>query len=162
MSKLNTNDPAESALVNSKFLGRSVDDETTGVLGLNAASSGDQVTNAQLQINTNKFNLLADQTVSASGTFLFDEVSMFQIKRIEGNGGAVTVASEPFGSSPNLPDGTIIYLIGQDDTNTVTIEHNDSTDGCLLNGDATLLKGYCLQLFWDAGLERFIDVGRNF
>jgi len=165
MSKLNFKDPAESALVNSKFLGRSVDDETTDKLGLNdpdTVTSGDAIANVQRQINENQNKLLADQDVASLGTLLTDSIARTQIKRVQGDGLAVVTSSTPFGASPSILDGTIIYIIGKDDTNTVTIEHNDATDGCLLNGNATLLNGYSLQLIWSASIDRFIELGRNF
>jgi len=164
MSKLNFKDPAESALVNSKFLGRSVDDETTGKLSLSDpdTASGDAVANLQLQVNKNATKVLADQDIPDTGEFLFNEISMTQIKRVQGDGLAITVSSTPFGASPSLQDKTIFYIIGKSDTNTVTIEHNDIADGCLLNGNATLLNGYSLQLIWIAGDSRFIELGRNF
>lgn len=165
MSKLNFKDPAESALVNSKFLGRSVDDETTGKLGLNdpdTATSGDAITNTQLEINKAKPKVLADQDVPSLGELLSDNKAMTQIKRVQGDGAAIVTSSTPFGASPDLQDKTIFYIIGKSDTNTVTIEHNDITDGCLLNGDATLLNGYSLQLIWLADDDRFLELGRNF
>ena len=164
MSKLNYKDPAESALVNSKFVGRDVDDSMSGKIDLTnvESASGDSITNIQRQLNENKTKLLATQSISISGEFNSDSISKQQIIRASGNATAVTVSSTPFGASPDIQDGTIIYIIGQDDTNTITIEHNDITDGCLLNGDATLSKGYSLQLFYDNGLDRFIELGRNF
>ena len=104
MSKLNFKDPAESALVNSKFLGRSVDDETTGKLSLSDpdTASGDAVANLQLQVNKNATKVLADQDIPDTGEFLFNEISMTQIKRVQGDGLAVTVSSTPFGASPSL------------------------------------------------------------
>lgn len=164
MSKLNFKDPAESALVNSKFLGRSVDDETTGKLGLNDpdTASGDAVANLQLQVNKNATKVLADQDIPDAGEFLFNEISMTQIKRVQGDGLAITVSSTPFGVSPTLQDKTIFYIIGKSDTEPVTIEHNDIAYGCLLNGNARLLNGYSLQLIWIAGDARFIELGRNF
>jgi hypothetical protein len=164
MSKLNFKDPAESALVNSKFVGRTVDDSMTGKIDLNnvAPESGDAITNMQRQINENKSALLGDQTLINGDSLLADSISKQQVKRVIGDSAAIIVNSLPFGATPDIQDGTIIYIIGKDDTNTVTIEHNDINDGCLLNGDATLLRGYCIQLFWDAGARRFIDIGRNF
>lgn len=164
MSKLNFKDPAESALVNDAFIGRSVDDETTGKLDLSnvEVASGDAIVNLQRQVNENKNKLLGDQTVTASGELLADNISKTQIKRVVGNAAPVTVSSTPFGATPDIQDGTIFYVIGKDDTNTVTIEHNDIDDGALLNGGAELKLGYCLQLMWNSSIKRFIDIGRNF
>ena len=163
MSKLNYKDPAESALVNSAFLGRSVDDATTGKLDLSNVESvsGDAIVNLQRQVNANKNNLLSDQSVASNGVFLYDTISKTQVKRIVGIG-SINANAIPFGSTPDLQDGTIFYILGKDDANTVTITHNDADDGCLLNGDAELKKGYCLQLLWNASIKRFIDIGRNF
>lgn len=162
--KLNFKDPAESALVNGVFLGRDTDDATTGKIDLSNSdvASGDSITNIQRQLNENKTKLLDDQTVPSAGILLADNISKVQIKRVVGDAAAITVNALPFGSSPDIPDGAIIYVIGQDDTNTVTINHNDVDDGTLLNGNIELLKGYVLQLFWDANISRFIELGRNF
>lgn len=164
MSKLNFKDPADSALVNSKYVGRLGDDETIGKLDLAniETESGDSIVNLQRQVNENKNKLLPNQALTASGEMLTDSISKTQIVRVSGDSAAITTALLPFGASPDIQDGTILYVIGQDDINTVTISHNDNQDGTLLNGNATLLKGYCLQLFWDATQERFIDIGRNF
>ena len=164
MSKLNFKDPAESALVNAAFVGRTVDDEMSGKIDLTNTdtASGDSITNMQRQINENKTKLLANQSIDPVGTLTADNISKVQIIRVEGSAAPVTVSTTPFGASPDIQDGTILYIIGQSDTNTVTIEHNNIADGTLLNGNATLKQGFCLQLFWDAGLGRFIDIGRNF
>lgn len=164
MAKLNFKDPAESELVNNAFLGRTSDDETTGKLDLSNPDtvSGDSVTNLQRQVNENKTKLLADQDVIDTGTLLADPIAKQQIKRIQGDSAAVILSTTPFGASPDIQDGTIFYIIGKDSTNTVTITHEDITDGCLLNGDATLELGYSLQLFYSSTIDRFIELGRNF
>ena len=54
MPKLNFKDPAESALVNSAFLGRTSDDTATGVISLDNITdpnSGDTINNTQQYIN---------------------------------------------------------------------------------------------------------------
>jgi hypothetical protein len=164
MAKLNFKDPAESELVNNAFLGRTEDDQTTGKLDLvnPDAVSGDSITNLQRQVNENKTKLLADQDLVSSGELLFDNLSKQQIKRVQGDGAAVTLSTTPFGASPDIQDGTIFYIIGKDSTNTVTLTYQDITDGCLLNGDATLELGYSLQLFYSLTMNRFIELGRNF
>jgi hypothetical protein len=162
--KLNFKDPAESTLVNTKFLGRLGDDETVGKLDLSNVdpTSGDAIINIQRQLNENKLKVMVAQSVTAGGILLSDNISKMQIKNVTGTPGAVTASSTPFGSAPDIQDGTIFYIIGQSDSNPVTIEYNDSDDGCLLNGDAMLLRGYTLQLLWDATAKRFYDIGRNF
>jgi len=87
---------------------------------------------------------------------------MYQYRRIESTGGAITLDSTPFNAASLPEPSTIILLVGVSDTDTVTLTYDDSQYGCLVNGNATLLRGYTLQLMYDDILERFIEMGRNF
>lgn len=165
MPKVNFKDPAESDIVNQAFVGRTVDDEMSGKYDMtNAeAESGDSVTNVQRKLNENSIRLDAAQTPSGGGELLTNNIARFQIIRVSGDGSPVTLSNTPFGAAPDIQDGTIFLIVGQDDTNTVTINHNDADDGFLLNGNATLLKGYSLVVYWDSNLQRGIQIaGRNF
>jgi hypothetical protein len=102
----------------------------------------------------------SSEEISASGTITL--LSGFDmIIKIEGDGSAVTASTTPFGVTPP-GGGTVIRLIGQDATNTVTISHNDAENGCILNGNATLGLNDILSLYYDADAERYIELNRNF
>ena len=101
------------------------------------------------------------ENISASGT-ITSLTSGVQYRPIQGAGGAVTTSGTPFGTSLEWQTGTTVILRGLSDTNTVTIANNDATDGVILNGDATLLEHYVLELVYDATAERWVERGRNF
>jgi hypothetical protein len=60
-----------------------------------------------------------------------------------------------------LPDGARVSILGTSDTNTLTVQSNDSANGILLNGQIELGRGSRLELEWDAGLARYVEVCRN-
>lgn len=103
----------------------------------------------------------AAETISASGT-ITTLASGIQYRPIAGNGGAVTTATAPFGTSIQWQDGTTIILKGTDATNTVTINHSDTTDGPILNGNAVIGLNDILELIYDSSIERWVERGRNF
>lgn len=78
-----------------------------------------------------------------------------QTFRVQGASGAITLSSTPFSGGPPC-DGAMIYLIGNDDANTVTISQNDSADGCLMDGNVTLTKGKTLGLMYSSSLARYV------
>jgi len=103
----------------------------------------------------------ATETISAAGT-ISSTSSGIQSRPVVGDGGAVTASGTPFGTSINWQNGTMIVLRGTDATNTVRIDHNDVTDGAILNGTATLGENDILSLVYDSNAERWIEVSRNF
>ena len=104
--------------------------------------------------------ILANQDIGASGTISVNNVS-FQLVKVTGDAGAQSASTTPFSGS-TIPDGSIIMLLGQDDTNTVTISHNDNDGGCILFGNATLKESYILKLIYDSTADRFYEITRNF
>lgn len=101
------------------------------------------------------------ETVASGGT-ITTLSSGIQYRPISGNGGAVTTATAPFGTSIQWQDGTTIILKGTDATNTVTINHSDTTDGPILNGNAVIGLNDILELIYDSSIERWVERGRNF
>ena len=162
--------PVSSSNVNSAFTSKTSTSTQSmvGVLDLNHASSGGQVSNVQQEINNIKadyvWRTVVTESIAGSGTITSSKTYLKQYVRVQGSGGAQTASTTPFGSGSvtEWTDGLEIRLVGQDDTNTLTITHNDAQYGVILNGDATLKKYYILNLQYDTTLERWIETSRNF
>lgn len=60
-----------------------------------------------------------------------------------------------------LQDQAEIELTGSDNTNTLIIEHNDASEGFILNGNKDLGQYSKLVLRWDSTFDRFIEVSYN-
>jgi hypothetical protein len=103
--------------------------------------------------------VVANQNITNGGQIALDPAAD-QVLKVTGSGGAVTASITPFSGS--VADGSIVRLEGQDNTNTVTLVHNDAAGGCILNGNATLGKQDTLHLRYDASDDRYIELGRNF
>lgn len=103
---------------------------------------------------------VATQNITASGT-ITTTAKYIQNLKVQGNAGAQTSSTTPFGTATAL-DGIQIRLVGQSDTNLLTIPYSDTNHGCLLNGDAELAKGYVLTLLFDLTALRWYEVSRNF
>ena len=156
------NSPLSSSVANATFMDRTVDTDTQGRLSLidtTNAESGDTVTNAQQRINENSIKQNAAQTLLASESLTLDTIHKLQYFRISGNGTAVTLTTV-FSNTPK--DGTRIFIVGTDDALTITLSQEDVSNGLYINGDATLKRGFMIQLIYDAVLERYFEVGRNF
>ena len=162
--------PVSSSNVNSAFVSKTATTSETmvGVLDLNNGSSGSQVTNVQQKLNdlTNDhiWRTVATFLIVPTSTIDTDKTLYRQYLRIQGIGAVSTDTTMPFGSGSvtEWHDGAEIRLVGQSDSDTVTISHSDTQYGAILNGNATLKKYYILDLVYDSSLERFIEVGRNF
>lgn len=109
----------------------------------------------------NLFNS-SDLTLTVADQIALSIVSGDAIQkwRVQGNVGAITMSTTPF--SGVVADGTEIKIIGNDNTNTVEFTNNDIAGGCILNGNAILLKYYFITLVYDAALDRYIEKSRNF
>jgi len=151
-----------SAIANATFFDKTQDDTTVGKLNManTDTASGDPVNNAQREINISKALVSPATTLGNAAQIATNELSRLQVYRVAGDSAPVVLNTIVFSSQPI--DGAEIIIIGQDDTNTVTINFNDSQNGQYINGNATLKRGYVLRLIWDSGLERFIEIGRNF
>jgi hypothetical protein len=106
------------------------------------------------------FVTYSNQNISAGGTAAISLVVGLQMLRVTGDGAAVTMANAPFGSTAPS-DGTVIELVGQSDTNTVSLVSSDSAKGCLLNGNITLGLGQVLNVQYDSVLDRYLEISRT-
>lgn len=163
------NSQLSSSNVNNAFASKSANNTLVGVLDLNNATSGDQIANVQQKINDIEdttenltWSMTANQTVVAGGTINNSTSDLKQYRRIDGDAGAITASSTPFGSAGGWVDGIEIRLVGTHLTNSVSFVSNDAQYGMILNGDCTLLKYNILTVQYDSTLERFIEVQRNF
>lgn len=101
------------------------------------------------------------QSISSGGDIAITTVASILV-RVAGNAGAQTASTTPFGTDDSLfNDGQEIIIEGTNDTNTVTIQHNDAQYGCILNGDWTGGNHYMLTLVYNETKERFIEKCRN-
>ena len=155
-----------SSVANATFLDRQIDSSAIGKISLlnpDSASHGDTVDSIQLEINKSKRSVNAIIIDIDNGDQItLDEIVMTQYLKIQGLLAPTIINSLPFGNTITPQDYSEIVLVGQDDTNAVTVEHNNSDYGCLLNGDATLQLGYMIVLIYDDNLKRYIEKSRNF
>jgi hypothetical protein len=98
------------------------------------------------------------QSIASGGTITIN-AAIQQFLKVQGNGGAQTVANSPFSSPPS--NGTIILLRGTSNTNTLTIPYSDGNGGCMLNGDCTLGLNDTLTLVYDSAEQRYWELARN-
>lgn len=156
------NSKLSSTVANATWLDKTQDDATVGKISLNNidAVSGASISNAQREINKSSKVVNASTSYLDGDDITLNTISLLQVFRLVGNAAPVTLTSLLFSNQPL--DGTELILIGQDDTNTVTINLNDVQFGQYINGTATLKRGYVLRLIYDAGLERFIEISRSF
>lgn len=151
---------ADQNTFNNAFVSKTADSTVVSVLTLSEPSTS-SVPDAQAAINEAKlFVSTGTLDIAGAGTIGISSESANQVVRVNGSGGAVTTAAEPFGTGSFI-DGATIKVIGTNSTNTVTIENQDISKGVILNGDAILQKYYVLTLVWDATQDRFIEVSRN-
>ena len=101
------------------------------------------------------------QSIASGGTITLNQLYI-QKAIVSGNAAAQTTSTTPFGTSPTWPDGAEITVIGNDDTNTVTIPHNDGANGVILNGPCVLEKYMQIKFNWYSTLSRYVESGRNF
>lgn len=95
----------------------------------------------------------ADSSLAASATL----TPTSPVHRVQGTSAAVTLDTTT-AIADGAYDGQILILIGANDTNTVTIEHNSN---CQLNGDITLTKYDILALHWDDTNSNWIEMYRS-
>jgi len=102
-------------------------------------------------------SLNSDLTLTASDTLAISLVSQDQRWRVQGNSGAVTMSTTPFGSTDPL-DGTRITIIGNSDTNTVTFPWSDVANG-ILRYEKTVGRGDTVTYEYNASLDRYLVIG---
>lgn len=86
-------------------------------------------------------------------------VAGFNKVLVQGGAGAVTLSSFPFGTGTPL-NGTVLLLVGNSSTNTVSININDDAKGFVGNGEVEIFKGSTLTMVYDATLDRWIETAR--
>jgi len=154
--------PVTAAVLNNAYGSKTSDNTYTGVQNLNNGSSGPQVTNVQQAINNSFWQTVATEDIAAGGTVSSDLVNRFQYRRVQASLVAThTLAAEPFGTAGTWSDGTVIRLIGIDDTKKIRINNADIQYGAILNGDLELGKYSSIDLQYDSVLERWLEVGRS-
>lgn len=151
-----------SANINNNLVSKTANSTMAGVLDLNEASSGTRITNVQQEINNQKISTNASATVAGGGTITVSTTQQVQYFRVSGDGGAQSLSSTPFGTGGGWIDGTTVRICGTNDTNTLSLDNNDSANGAILNGDCTLKKYNIITLQWDSELSRWIEISRNF
>ena len=97
--------------------------------------------------------------LTSSGTISIDLNKGLQSFRIQGSAAAVTLANAPFGGVAPTKDGSLIYLVGNHDDNTVTIVFADVANGIFMDGDVTLAKGQVAGFMWVNALTRYVRIG---
>jgi len=103
----------------------------------------------------------ANENISGSGSVTTSTTVGQQVRRVTGNGAAVTLSTTPFGAVGGWSDGLVVRLIGQSSSNTVTVVHNDAANGAILNGDCTLGAYDVIELQWDSTASRWIEIARS-
>ena len=151
-----------SAVANATWLDKTQDDSTIGKLELNNSDivSGAAIANTQREINKNAKAVNSQASLLDADQITLDDLSMSQVFPVIGNGAPVTLNSLLFSNQPI--SGSEITIIGLSDTNTITINFNDVQFGQFTNGNATLKRGFIIRFIYDAGSERFYELGRNF
>lgn len=152
----------DSAVANATFVDATVDDIKEGKLTLRK-SSGDAtaIDDVQNTINYNKRTVYNLESIAAAGAISKNDNVLTQVRRVQGSGTAITVGTQPFGSSASTPDGLMIILRGNSATNTVTLQNSDTQYGAILNGDMTLRVHEQIALMYDAIAERWIEQYRK-
>ena len=103
----------------------------------------------------------SNENISASGSVTSSTTVGQQVRRVTGNGAAVTLSTTPFGSGGGWSHGLVIRLLGQSSTNTVKVVHNDAAKGAILNGDCDLGQHDVIELQYDSTADRWIEIARS-
>lgn len=154
-----------AAVTNSAFVDKNTASTfTNAILDLQNADlvSGAFVYNVQRELNKVLLNVQATQTIVDSTPIVLNEQKGNQLILVVGDGGPVVLSNPPFSASNGFFDGQIVKIVGTDDTNSVTMLFSDSTDGAVLNGNATLQRFQVLTLVYSSELERWLELDRNF
>ncbi len=66
-----------------------------------------------------------------------------------------------FGTINTLPNGWRCRVLGTSDSNTLTINENDASDGWIMGGDIILGRGQYIDFEYNSTLARMVQVGRS-
>ena len=97
-----------------------------------------------------------------SGTSLTPNALSYDQTWTYNGGSAQTFSTTGFGTISGLLDGMRITIVGSSDTNTISIEDSDISDGRLINGNAVLGKGQAITFENNSTLSRMVEISRNF
>jgi hypothetical protein len=128
-------------------------------------------TNDRLPVGTNGQVLVAD-SAEATGLKWSSGVGNWSASNFTGTSFTTTAGFEKFiytGSSAQTltamngskTDGSMIQIVGQSDTNTITINHNDASAGWLMNGTWVGYRGSVITFTYSSGLSRWCEASRS-
>jgi hypothetical protein len=109
--------------------------------------------------SSGEYETYAPEEIGADGGISIDTLAGFQRREVYGDGD-VNASLTPFGSV-DVPDGTVITLIGTDNLNPVTILFNNNDYGAFINGNIRLEQGVSITLQYNATDKRYYEIGRN-
>lgn len=102
----------------------------------------------------------AVQSVTASGSISSSTSDQRQMRHVQGNAAAVTTSTTPFGNTGGWKDGTEILLIGNSDTNSVSIGYNDAAKGIIGNfSTIEITNGKTVECVYSSSLDRWLVKG---
>lgn len=101
------------------------------------------------------------QSVTAAGGISLSGLAYVNVVFVKGNAGAVTVTATPSITNCTAA-GQILYIFGEDGTNTVTLQDNSGLAGSnlLLNGNVTLGLNSMISLMCD-GNTKWVEFARQ-
>lgn len=106
------------------------------------------------------FTVTAVQSVTAAGTINSSTTDQRQMRLVQGNAAAVSASTTPFGTGGAWKDGTEIMLVGNDDTNSVTLTYNDAANGLVGNFSTIEITRFkTVGCLWSSALSRWIVKG---
>jgi hypothetical protein len=103
----------------------------------------------------------ASQVLVSNDSITLSLTTGLQYRRVTGTAGATAVSLTPFGLTAP-PDGTVVRLVGQSNTDSVVVSSYDAAKGALINGLAELGYADVLELQYDSVLDRWVETFRNF
>jgi len=107
------------------------------------------------------FVALTGQGLSTGGTISTTDTNAFELIPVQGATGAVTLSNTPFGTGA-FTSGRVRAICCISDTNTVTIPHYNSPDGCINNGIVTLKNQNIVVYMYVGAVSRWLMLYKNF
>lgn len=89
---------------------------------------------------------ISSLALTASAAIAINTSATEQVILVSSSSGDAVLSTTPFGTSPPS-DGATLELIGNDDSNTVTISFNDAANGCVGNFSSITLAKYQVAKF---------------
>ena len=133
----------------------------TGTPASTTAAAGTNTT----QIATTAFVTTAISEAQVVGTFSGTSVTPTARARFEtfvyNGGSAQTFSSTGFGTISSLTNGYQVKIIGSDNTNTLTIDESDISDGRIMTGPIELGRGMVICFEYNSTLSRMVELYRS-